>query len=760
MKNQQPLTFSKHLTVFATILIILMLTSPFIVLSVYAQANQNKTSEILPASGQIIRNKTEIKPIFVIYPPLITTENATRNLISTTAFLQKYFDVVYLIDFTCWNGNITKLESAMDLYAKYNARVAITIVSGWNRLYSIPQLSPVEISYLSLKHNNLVGLRIAEYLTSHQQNDSILSIYESILKVAKENKLWVSDEEEFWTWGKNSGEINIDFSKISPIFQKYGEIVIPSTKLNGVSCEYWSWGTNIGFSLSFGTRWGVDVEAWYWYELRNRISNSEMEMPLNLMIDSALYALVHNATYLDFEPPTYFFNEDAMPNEAFLTYTQALVRYYENSAPKVEQSKIAILNLPLKLEPDISATGTDEILQTRIDFSTDLFSYYAGRTGNTASANVQKNFFNFSFEPEGLINTKSLIPVLPWGTPLEILKKFDFVMVDVPQRYTNAVNYSFLENPTEVYDYLLKASQYVDLFIPQALAFATNISIFADDSGTRINDFSMIDISSLTGLYPPYNMHSLFWGPSGPFKIEFNDTRYIETSTMLASSVVGVIPNSLDKSVETICSVNNSFPFIWHFVNQYNRSVYTFAEAANTKLRDNIREYIGRFINSILPQDSLQLVSDQGLGIYTQEYNPSKVDNPQIEPFQAEICKMNGNASAILYAPYESGSNTRNVFLSPTNCYAFAIDLSGFRGLIKSSSVSITNISYTDMKLNISADVTNNGVSIMNIWWPYGTPAAKIEGDGTFYWTWDNATKIIELNTLHSSSIKWTIENK
>jgi hypothetical protein len=622
-----------------------------------------------------------VRPIFLVFPPFTATNEAViSNVISVTQDLTKYLDVSYYIHYDHWGGNFSKLEEIISTYEKYDAKVAIMIIHGWDtpdHLDGKMVLTSEQIASLKQKHNNFNGMVIAEYFTRYPENSTMLSRYETVLREAIKNGLWVAHEEEWWTWGMNieyENRMCINHTVVTPIIQQYSDVIISVSKTNGAGSQYVSWGTNIGHSLSFGTRWGISIESWYWYEIRARVLHTQNDMPIDIMITSALYALIHNATYLTFDPPYYFFKDDGTPNDRFLRFKEALLRYFENGAPKISLPRIAILNLPVNFEPEHVVTSTGVTVMHIPDFRRgDLFTYQEGRYGNGEARNIQKMLYNFDYDPEGLINTKTLIPVLPWGTSIQILRKFDFIIVNVPVAYLPIYNFTYVKNPQEIYNYLLEASQYVDLFFSNACIFATNVTFYYDDVlGKLLYSFIYLNHSSLTGLLSPYEGKFISWGGGveRTYNVTFNHARYAKTITNITTDIIvaAIEPTQLKPEAKVIITINNTYPFMWQYTNEYGRNIYTINEV--TTFRDIIRDYIGEFMRSIA-HDLLDDISKFGILLYNIEYDPTKYNTPEmaIRPQIVDSIKAAGNIT-ILYAPFTYDGENYNIRLSPNYPYA------------------------------------------------------------------------------------------
>jgi hypothetical protein len=702
-----------------------------------------------------------VKPIFLVISPKgsLINETVVHNVVHATQDLAEYFDVIYGLVFWDEIGSFENLERLIQFYKKLNAKVATVMLHAWGPPgfpSGIVLRSPDEITYLKRKYDNFVGLIIAEYFTAYYEDSTILSRYKDVLQMARDNGLWVVHSEEWWIW---EGQMGINFTALTPIIQQYSDILILVTRTNGATVQYFSWGVNIGYSLAYKMRWGISDQAWYWYEIRDHQAPCE-EMPVDIVINMALYALMHGATYLDIEPPGYFFNADGTPKDTFLKFKIALQRYFGHGAPKVKLPQVAILNLPMRFDPEESKTQTGVNVTNRPE-GASLFSHYTGRTGNTTAKNIQKALYGFEYDAQGLINTKTLIPVLPWNTSIEILKIFKLVLVEEPFLYDPIYNFTYVTSPIAVYDYLLEASRYVDLFIPQALIFATNVTTYYDSVlGKYVIDYTHMDHSALTGLVPPY----VLYGPTkvGTFSVAFTHPKY--TRTVIKENVEFskiFYPKDRKHGVQAIAMVNETYPFLWQYTNEYGRNVYTIFEPTNKKFRDTMRDELGGFLASIL-FTYFDDISEYGVVLYDIEYNASNYNTPEMVFREPETYIVDIATNVILYAPFTHNNGKWELQLSSNNPYAIPKDIAEFEGFITRATAPILSITYnvTRRTLELAVDASfSRNTSITQVYWPLNaSPAVSCKGSELFTYSWDPVMNLLTLAAECSSQVIWTIE--
>ena len=685
------------------------------------------------------------KPIFLVFPPIFsptaTDETTIGNVISATQDLSKYFDVSYYIRYHLWKGNLSKLEEIISTYEKYSAKVAVLIIHGYgtpDHLDGMMLLTPQQIAKLKQNHDNFVGMVVAEYLTRYPNNSTIVSRLETVLRAGRDNDLWVAVENEWWGWRWRD---TLNFTVIDPLVKEYNKTIIVVSKTNGASLQPWSWGVCMGYMVAYETRWGISDEAWYWKEVTG-ISGSETECPIDVIINSAFYTLIHNAMYITFEPPWYFFNDDGTARETLVKFKKALMIYFENDVPKTKMNKIAVLNLPFELD------GPDS-------FGYESHSSYVGKHYNSPCESMFNMTYGFKYDPEGLINIKVIFPVLPYPTPTDVLRKFDFfIIADIPYPNGyggNVSDYTYIDNnrTEEIYNYILNISSFADVFITDAIIFTSNC--------TQVNWVYYItlgcNLTDLTGLKPPYSVTNEI--STGIKQLVWNHTGYEKTETINITRSGRLYTGTTTENCDVIATLDGK-PFIYQYINAYGHKVYTKFVEPPTKVTYDTRYKVGAFIDNVTSKLIYNIETYSGVLLYHIEYNVSKSDLADRDSITYVV---NTTGNYVLHAPFTFNDGKYRVTLSPDHSYGIVKEDSIFGSLrLTNSSHPITFTSYADHQLIVEMEGLSESIGMIKVYCadlgkPYKVFINGDEKPEESVWWYNSSTRVLTVNVEFTDEI-------
>ena len=464
------------------------------------------------------------------------------------------------------------------------------------------------------------------------------------------------------------------------------------------------------------------------------------------MISPAINALMHNASFLTYENWKYFFNYDGTPTQSWELFKLSLERYFQNGSPKVKLGNVAFQNIPL--QRDNNTFHTPCLYDPWASFSQGNYD-----SDSLSPLNVN---YGYRYDAEGLINTKTIIPVLPYPSPISILRQFEFIIVYCPEANPSydggeGTNYTWIDNnrTEEVYDYLLNLSKYADLFITDARIFCLN---YTQSEWNPIYS-NFINHSELTGLLPPYIQGAYFLPEYNPYLIKWNCAQYNKDEQINFDNKLKLMMATPVVNCSVIATINDA-PWIWQYNNPYGHKVYT-QFVGRGQLAYDTRYLVMNFIEKITKTTEF-IESGTGVILFTIEYNSTNI----LANRSPKNYLMNTTGNCVLYAPFNHSEIGYEVILDPKFPYAYIVNITGAPTAlyIEYCDKSITSVFFANESLTIIIfDPSNTTFTIKIYCGEYGKPLS-VQGN-VINWDYDTFTELLTINGSYSLSdeldVRW-----